>query len=137
MTRLLPAAALAVLVTALSANGSAASDAIPLADQTEITDGLIAAAIAWEIGEGCDSIDARMLRGAAFLAGLHQRARQMGYSDAEIRSFMDDSAQKARLEAEAWQRFAELGGVRGEPATYCAVGREQIAAGTQIGNLLR
>lgn len=110
---------------------------VPLAQQTEISEGLIAAAIAYEIGDKCDGIDARLLRGVAFLNGLRSRAEQLGYSDAEIEAYMDDRDEKRRLEAEARARLAGMGAVAGEWDTYCAVGRAEMAAGTQIGRLLR
>jgi hypothetical protein len=110
---------------------------VPLKDQTEISEGLIAAAIAYEIGDKCDSINARLLRGVSFLNGLRDRAGDLGYSDAEIDAYLDDRAEKNRLESVARQRLRDLGGVEGDWESYCAVGREQIAAGTQIGQLLR
>jgi hypothetical protein len=109
----------------------------PLAEQAEISEGLIAAAIAYEIGDKCDSLDARLLRGIAFLNGLRSRASDLGYSDAEIDAYMDDRAEKRRLEAVARQRLRDLGGVEGDWDSYCAVGRDQMAAGSQIGQLLR
>jgi len=109
----------------------------PLAQQAEISEGLIAAAIAYEIGDKCDSLDARLLRGIAFLNGLRSRASDLGYSDAEIDAYMDDRAEKRRLEAVARQRLRDLGGVEGDWDSYCAVGRDQMAAGSQIGQLLR
>ncbi|MBW7922774.1 MAG: DUF5333 domain-containing protein [Rubellimicrobium sp.] len=130
-----PAFLAATLVAALAA--PALADRVPLAQQTAITDGLIATAIAYEIGERCDTIDARTLRGLAFLGSLRQQAQRMGYSAREIEQFMNDRTEKTRLEALAWQRFAELGGHRDESASFCAVGRAQMAAGSQIGQLLR
>ena len=102
----------------------------PLAEQTEISEGLIAAAIAYEIGDKCGSLDARLIRGIAFLNGLRSRASQLGYSDAEIDAYMDDRAEKRRLEAVARQRLRDLGGVEGDWATYCTIGNAQMAAGT-------
>jgi len=132
--RNLPALLAAVV---LAAPALAFAERLPLSEQPQIRDGLIAAAIAYEIGERCDSLDARILRGLAFLGGLRSEAQRMGYTRDEISTFMDDRAEKQRLEAMAWQRFAELGGVRNDPASYCAVGRTQMAEDSQIGRLLR
>lgn len=128
---------LLALGAATLAAAPAAADRVPLAQQSVITEGLIATAIAYEIGERCDSIDARILRGLTFLGSLRSEARRMGYSNAEIESFMNDRSEKTRLEAAAWQRFAELGGRRDDSASFCAVGQAQMAAGSQIGRLLR
>ena len=108
-----------------------------LRDVPEVTEGLISAAIAWEIGDKCDGIDARILRGIGFLNGLKSTAREMGYSRSEIDSFVNSEVEKDRLEAIARQRLRDLGGVEGRWDTYCTVGRSQIAAGSQIGQLLR
>lgn len=126
---------IAALVIALSAGPAAAQQ--PLSEVTEISEGLIAAAIAYEIGDKCDRIDARILRGIGFLNGLRDRAQELGYSDAEIEAYLDDRAEKVRLEAVARQRLRDMGGVEGQWDTYCAVGQAEISAQSQIGRLLR
>lgn len=115
----------------------AIAERVPLSQQTAISDGLIAAAIAYEIGERCANVSTRLVRGLSFLASLRSEARRLGYSAAEIDAYMRDRAEKTRLEAAAWERFAALGGNRADSATFCAVARSQMAAGTQIGQLLR
>lgn len=125
------------ILAAATLAAPALADRVPLAQQSAISDGLIAAAIAYEIGEQCDSLEARTLRGLVFLGSLRQEAQRLGYSSREIEQYMRDRAEKARLEALAWERFAALGGQRGDPASFCAVGRAQIAGQTQIGQLLR
>jgi len=108
-----------------------------LADETVITEGLIAAATAYEIGRRCDSLDARLLVGIGFLNGLKSWARDQGYSAAAIDAYVNDDAEADRLEAVARARLADKGGVVGDWATYCAVGQAEIEAGSQIGRLLR
>jgi hypothetical protein len=106
-------------------------------DLTVVTEGLIAAGIAYEIGDKCDSIDARLIRGIAFLNGLRDAASDAGFSDAEIDAYIDDDAEKDRLEAIARERLAAMGAVPGDAESYCAVGAAEMAAGSQIGLLLR
>ena len=117
--------------------GATAANQPPLGDVAEIREGLIAAAIAYEIGDKCDSLDARMMRGIAYLNGLRSTAEGLGYSEDEIRAYMEDDAEKDRLEAMARERLRSLGGVEGEWETYCAVGRAEMAADSAIGRLLR
>lgn len=126
---------LAIALALLSATPAAANP--PLAEVAEISEGLIAAAIAYEIGDKCDALDARILRGISFLNGLRDRASELGYSDAEIEAFLDNREEKRRLEGVARQRLADMGGVVGDWDSYCTVGRAEIDAGTQIGRLLR
>ncbi|SHJ20478.1 DUF5333 domain-containing protein [Wenxinia saemankumensis] len=108
-----------------------------LRNERSITEGLIATAIAYEIGDKCDDLSARMVRGVQYLWALKAEAERLGYTEEQIQAFMDNDTEKDRLEAIARQRLRDLGGVEGDWATYCAVGREQIAADTPIGRLLR
>lgn len=128
--------ALALTCVAVAAAGNLSAKPA-LRDQPQITEGLIAVGIAYEISQVCDSIRARTLRGIGVLNGLKQTARSLGYSNAEIDAFTDDSAEQDRLETIARARLAAKGAEAGRPETYCAVGRAEIAAGTAIGRLLR
>ena len=109
----------------------------PLKDVAAVRDGIIAVGMAYEIGDKCGSIEARYLRGLGYLNELKATAASLGYSDAEIDAYIDDDTEKDRLEAVARQQLADLGAVPGDEASYCAVGAAQIAAGTQVGQLLR
>jgi uncharacterized membrane protein len=115
---------------------AALADIPPLGNEAAITEGLIATAIAYEIGKECDGVDARILRGLAYLNSLRDEARRLGYSNQEIDAYIDDEEAKDRIEALARERFAALGGVEGDAESYCAVGRAEIAKGSQIGQLL-
>ena len=127
--RLLP---LALVLTAQTAMALG-----PLKDVAHVRDGIIAVGMAYEIGDKCGSLKARYLRGISFLEELKDHAAGLGYTEAEIDAYIDDDAEKDRLEAVARQQLADLGAVAGDEASYCAVGQAQIAAGTQAGQLLR
>ena len=109
----------------------------PLKDVATVRDGIIAVGMAYEIGDKCGSIEARYLRGLGVLNQIKAEAADLGYSDAEIDAYIGDDAEKDRLEAMARQQLADLGAVVGDEASFCAVGAAQIAAGTQVGQLLR
>ena len=109
----------------------------PLKDVATVRDGIIAVGMAYEIGDKCGSIEARYLRGLGVLNQIKAEAAGLGYSDAEIDAYIGDDAEKDRLEAMARQQLADLGAVVGDEASFCAVGAAQIAAGTQVGQLLR
>ena len=128
-------AASLVLGFALLAGATAAKPA--LRDQPAITEGLLATAIAYEIGDKCGSLSARILPGILYLNSLKSEAQRLGYTKAEIDAFVDSDEEKDRLESLARTRLQELGGVEGDWASYCTVGQAQIAAGSQIGRLLR
>jgi hypothetical protein len=120
---------------AILAGATAAKPGLP--NEPRITDGLIDTAIAYEIGRKCDTLEARIVQGINFLYELRGQAQTLGYTTEEIDAYIDNEAEKDRLEAIARDRLRALGGVDGEWETYCAVGRAQIEAGTQIGRLLR
>lgn len=135
MIRFSASASAALLAALLAATQSAARPA--LRDVPEIREGLIAVGTALEIGTHCSDLSPRYLRGLAYLQRLRDTARDLGYTEAEIDAYVDDGAERARLEAEARARLAARGAVPGREAGYCAAGREEIASGSVIGHLLR
>ncbi len=110
---------------------------IPLKDVAAVSEGLIATGMAIRIAERCDSLEPRTLRGIAYLNSLRQHARELGYSNDEIDAYIDDKDEERRLIAIAETRLAEKGAVEGEPETFCAVGRAEMASGSATGRLLR
>ncbi len=128
-------AGLVAFAVVLSAGHLSAQTA--LKDVAKVRDGIVFTGMAYEISEECGSIDARLFRGLGYLQSLRQHARELGFSNAEIDAYIDDDAEKDRLEAIARAQLALLGVVPGQEATYCAVGRDQIAANTRVGWLLR
>lgn len=128
---------LPTLTLALALAATAALANPPLRDVTRISEGLIAAGMAIELGDKCDSVNTRIIRGLNFLQGLKSHASDLGYTDAEIDAYVEDRAEKARLEGIARGRLADLGVTIGDQASYCAVAQAQMAAGTQVGRLLR
>lgn len=123
-----------VAIVAFSASLSAKP---ALKDVEYVSEGIISVGIAYEISQQCDSIRARTFRGISFLNGLKAHARSLGYSDQEIDAYVDDREEKNRLEAIARARLSDMGARAGNAATYCSVGRAEIASGTAIGRLLR
>ena len=109
----------------------------PLKDVAHVRDGIIHVGMAYEISEKCGTISARLFRGLGFLQSRKNHARELGYWDADIDAYVNDDAEKDRLEAIARATLADLGVVEGDEATYCSVGRAQIAANTRVGWLLR
>jgi len=128
---------LAAIILAAAGVAAPASAQPPLKDVAEVRDGIIYVGMAYEISRKCDEIGARTWRGINYLQSLKRRANELGYSDAQIDAYVDDRAEKNRLEGIARQQLAHLGVVAGDPATYCAVGHAQIAANTRVGWLLR
>jgi len=129
---LISAIALACIISA-----GAASAQTALKEVAHVRDGIIDVGMAYELSEHCDSIRARLFRGLGFLQSLKGHASELGFTDEEIDDYVNDRNEKKRLEAIARAKLATLGVVEGEEASYCAVGRAQIAANTRVGWLLR
>jgi len=127
--------AVVVLATVMSAGHLSAQTA--LKDVAKVRDGIIFVGMAYEISERCGSINARLFRGLGYLQSLRRHARDLGYSEAEVDAYINDDAEKDRLEGIARAQLAQLGVVPGHEATYCAVGRAEIDANTRVGWLLR
>lgn len=131
MKRLIP------LVFGLGISATAALAIPPLREVTQVREGLITAGMAIELGDNCDDVSVRLIRGLNYLSSLKSQARDLGYSDDQIESYVDDRAEKARLEEIARARLAELGVVAGQGETYCTVAKAQISQDTAVGRLLR
>ncbi|MCB6177382.1 DUF5333 domain-containing protein [Rhodobacter sp. Har01] len=109
----------------------------PLAEEPFINDSLRAGRIGDVIRKTCPTIEARMFTVWSKLEELKRYARAKGYSEAEVKAFLKDPGQKARLKAEAAAYLTEAGAVDGDAESYCKVGRDEIAKGSLIGSLLR
>lgn len=107
------------------------------ANVERVTEGLIAAGMALELADQCDSVSVRMIRGLNFLQGLKRHLKDLGYSNAEIDAFIENDAEKSRLEGIARARLADLGAQSGDPSSYCRVALNQMSVGSQVGRLLR
>lgn len=94
---------------------------------TSVTEGLISAGMAIELGDKCSDVSVRMVRGLGFLQSLKSRLKEAGFTEAEIDAYIDDDAEKDRLEAIARDRLAQLGVIEGEAESYCRVAQGQIS----------
>lgn len=130
-------AKIAVLCMGLAGIAAPLSAQTALKDQPSVRNGIIYVGMAYELSQKCGSLQARTFRGIGYLQSLKNTASELGYSDAEIDAYVNDRAEKRRLESIARAQLASLGVVEGQEATYCEVGRAQIAAGTRVGWLLR
>lgn len=117
--------------------GLPAQAASGLAGEKDINNGLLAAAVAEKIQRECDSIGGRLIRARSYANALKAKARDRGYSDAEIESYVRDDAEKAKMRAKRNAYFKSKGASNLDPDSLCVLGKAEIAAGSQIGQLLR
>lgn len=126
--------ALAMGVIGLAGSASAKP---ALKDVAEVREGIIAIGMAYEITQKCGSIRPRYFRAIGYLNTLKDHAKELGYSDSEIDAYTGDKTEENRLKGIARARLAELGAVSGNEASYCAVGRAEIAKNDTVGQLMR
>lgn len=108
----------------------------PLSQEKYINDRLIAARIADRIRKTCPSIDGRIFYAFGEARKLQSYARKKGYSDAQIDAFLDDKQEKKRIYAVAEDYLARNGAKKGDPESFCAIGRAEIDKNSVIGSLL-
>lgn len=113
-----------------------AQDKVPLAENTHIRDSLVAGRVADVLRTECGSLHARMLLALSKLDDLKDYAIAEGYTEAEVKAFLKDKAQKDAMKAIAADYLAKAGAVAGDEDSYCRVGRDEIAKGTLAGSLL-
>ncbi len=108
-----------------------------LEKDAHVTDKLVAAQVGDIIRNTCPSISARMFVVLSEGLSLQSYARGQGNTDAEIKAFLNNPTEKARIKALALDYLAKAGAQKDDPQSYCAVGRAEIAAGSTAGQLLR
>ncbi|MFK7752005.1 MAG: DUF5333 domain-containing protein [Sedimentitalea sp.] len=108
-----------------------------LRDVPEIENALFAVAIADEVRDYCDGISARMIKAVTTLRALRARANKLGYSDGEIRSYVESDTEKARMRAKGRKFLSQNGVSYDQPDSFCTFGRAEIAKSSAIGVLLK
>lgn len=132
--RIIPPLALSL---ALVFAGSMAMAKPPLREVKEIDQNMLWVAIAIEVSDECKTIKPRTAKGLSYLWGLKSKASKLGYSDDEIRAYIESDAEEKRIRSlgEAYIRAAGF-----DPKTkagLCAFGEAEIARGSIIGSFLR
>ena len=89
-----------------------------------------------EIRKNCDSIGGRVIKALFYMNSLKQRARERGYSEAEIDAYVDNKAEKRKMRRKGEAYMAAKGVDPEKPETFCDLGRAEIAADTPIGKFL-
>ena len=109
---------------------------VPLADEAHINEQLVAGAAGDILRKTCPSLKARVLVVFSKLNALEDYARARGYSEDEVKAFLKDRDQKARVKTSATSYLSAAGAVEGDVESYCSAGRAEIAKGTLVGSLL-
>ena len=115
----------------------AAQTPVPLAEEPHINEQLMAAAVGDVIRKTCPSISARMVTVYFKAKELENYARSAGYNEDEVKAFLKDKTQKARIKAMATDYMAANGVVEGDVESYCVLGNSEISKDSVIGSLLK
>ncbi len=108
-----------------------------LREVPEIENIIFVAALVHEISNKCSSLKARKVKALGMAWRLRSRANDLGYSDAEIRAYVESDVEKARMRAKG-ERYLKANGVDYDnPESFCVFGRAEIAKSSAIGALLR
>lgn len=134
--RALRMGALAALV-ALALPVAALGARPPLREVPEIDDALLWIAIANEIDKRCDRLAGRRLKAIGIMWGLRSRANALGYSDTEIRAYVESDFEKSRMRARGNAYVAAHGASFEQPQTFCTLGRAEMKKNSAIGVLLK
>jgi hypothetical protein len=122
---------------ALYAATANAQPTVPLAEEAHINESLVAAAVGDVIRNTCPNISARMVTVFFKVKELEKYARAAGYEEAEVKAFLKNKSEKARIKANANEYMANNGVVTGDVESYCTLGKAEIAKQSLIGVLLK
>ncbi|WP_234450844.1 MULTISPECIES: DUF5333 domain-containing protein [unclassified Paracoccus (in: a-proteobacteria)] len=129
-------AALTAAMMTLGALATPAAALEPLSQERYINDRLIAARIADRIRRECPTLGARMIYAYSQARALERYALDKGYSRAQVDAFLDSKEDRRRIYAVAEDYMARNGVKKGDPESYCRLGRQEMAGGTVTGSLL-
>ena len=126
-------------VVALCAAFPAASsaDKPSLRDVPEVENIIFAAALAHEVSEKCPSIEGRMFKALGMAWQLKARANELGYSDSEIKTYVESDSKKDRMRTKGETYLTANGVDYTKTETFCVYGHAEIANSSAVGALLR
>jgi len=126
-----------ILALTMAVPASAALAKPSLRDVPEIENIIFVAALAHEVSDRCHSIKPRRVKALGMAWRLKSRANDLGYSDAEIRDYVESDSEKSRMRAKG-ENFLKANGVDyDKPETFCTFGHAEIAKSSAIGVLLK
>jgi uncharacterized protein DUF5333 len=124
-------------LTALAISLAAPLNAAEIKDDAEIFSRLLTTAVANEIREKCDSIQAREWRATMYVLGVVSYAKKQGFTMKQIEAYRNNPDEQARLAREGYAYLDERGVDREAGTGYCELGDKEIAEKSQIGRLLK
>jgi Family of unknown function (DUF5333) len=116
---------------------ASAGDKPSLRNVPEVENIIFVAALAHEVSEKCPSIKGRKLKALGMAWRLRSYANELGYTDSEIKAYVESGTEKARMRAKG-ETYLKANGVDyNNPETFCVFGHAEIANSSAVGALLR
>jgi len=137
--KLLPPAlsVLALGVLAALALPAQAQARVSLSEDAHITNSLVSAAVGAAIADQCGAIEPRNVTVFFKTMALKRYAQDLGYSTKEINAFVRDREERRRVRELARDYLTKNGVKIDDTASFCALGRAEIAKKSLTGQLLR
>lgn len=128
---------LLMALVAIGAQPAVASPLPPLGSVPQIDRKVLWAALAHETSQICPDLDLRKYKGMAYLWSIKREANALGYSDDQIRSYVQSKSEKARIRSLGEAYLQQRGFDPADVEDVCAFGRNEIARVSIIGSFLR
>lgn len=128
---------LAATLFTLIMQSTVASALPPLSSQSEIDRSMLWAGLAIETSKKCSSISLRKVKGISFLWSVKADASKLGYSDDQIRAYVESDSEKARIRQIGETYISSKGFDPRTETGICAFGQAEMARGSIIGGFLR
>ncbi|SLN49945.1 hypothetical protein ROA7450_02465 [Roseovarius albus] len=128
---------IAPLVFAAMLSSTAVQAQAGLKNEDDINHGLLIVAVAEKINRACDSIGVRVFAARGYVNDLKDIARERGYSEKEIRSYLNNKQNKAEMRERRNAFYKSRGASNLDHASLCKLGHGEIKKNSQIGVLLR
>lgn len=130
--------AVAISCSALCAQGQSAASVQGqiLAEDPHITKMLVGAQVGDLLRKTCPQVEARMFVVVSEMFALERYAKDLGQTDAQIKAFLKNPKEKARIRALANAYLQQAGATAGDSESHCRVARAEVAAQTVAGSLI-
>ncbi len=121
----------------MMATSAFAVDYTKLRKDSRVHNDLFAASIAYLINDNCEEISIRKLSLVGRVLRLRSYAKGLGYTGAEVDAYVNSGTEQDRFRALAQPWLKSKGAVKNNAASYCAVGKQEIAKKSLVGSMLK
>ena len=114
-----------------------ADERVPLNQDPVLENGLRIMAQGYWMRKNCNQVSLRIFKSLGLVNSLKSRGRALGYSDEELRKYLDDKDEQARVEVLARAEMETFGLDFDDPETFCEVAIAKTTADEGFGQYFR